>query len=81
MARLACLIVRTTDGAFVDAGTGRTLGCVAEGASVANLVEVYKSLRTTRLVRRGKDEVGIAEIRLLSNHTDGGELKAAVKFR
>ena len=80
MARIACLIVRTKSGEFVDA-TGKPVSCVAEGEGVGDLIETYKRLRSNPIIKRGKDEIGIAELRLLANHTNGGELKAAMKFR
>lgn len=81
MGRLACLIVRSATGEFLDGVTGRVLGCVAEGPEVTKLTEAYVALRAGRVIRRGKEDVGIAEIRMLANHTAGGELKAACKFR
>lgn len=81
MGRLACLAVRSASGEFLDPTTGKVLGCIAEGADVQRLVEVYQALRNSRVVRRGKEEIGISEIRMLANHTAGGELKSPVKIR
>jgi len=81
MGRLACLIVRSATGEFLDGVSGKPLACVADGDGVTGLVEAYKTLRANRVIRRGKDEVGLSEIRMLANHTAGGELKAPCKFR
>lgn len=81
MGRLACLAVRSASGEFLDPTTGRVLGCIAEGADVQKLVEVYQALRNSQVVRRGNSEVRISEIRMLANHTAGGEMKAPVKVR
>ncbi len=81
MGRLACLIVKSATGEFLDGVSGRPLACVAEGDGVTKLIEAYVGLRANRTVRRGKDDVGLSEIRMLANHTAGGELKAACKFR
>ena len=81
MGRIACLIVLSATGEFLDGVSGRPLSCVAEGDGVTKRIEAYVGLRANRTVRRGKDEVGISEIRMLANHTTTGEFKAPCKFR
>jgi hypothetical protein len=81
MGRLACLIVRSNTGEFLDGVTGRPIACVAEGNDVQRLVDTYVALRANKTVRRGKDDIGLSEIRVLANHTAGGELKAPCRFR
>ena len=80
MGRIACLIVRDGAGDFLDPLTGDKLRCCGEGADIQALVAKFCALRDSGVLRRGKSEVKLSEVRLLANNTAGGEFKAGRKF-
>jgi hypothetical protein len=73
--RLATLIGRT------EANVLECLG-IGEGNDITKLVELRdKIVAAGGLIKSGKEEVHLSELRLLSNATSGGELKGAMRFR
>jgi len=73
MARLVALIGKDESGkvVMVDA---------AEGRDVSKLLEKRLALRAAGLViKKGKSEVKLSELRTLSNNTSGGELKPVIR--
>ena len=82
MGRIACLIVRDDTGDFLDPITGTKLRCCADGKGIEALVSKYRSLRDGGgVMKHGKSETRISEVRLLANATAGGELKTPARFR
>ena len=82
MARLVCLVGKTDTGKFIDPVTGKELRCVTEGVGLDVLLKVRDSLRTSGgVLGTGKGEIKLTDIRLLANHTAGGELKTPLRFR
>jgi hypothetical protein len=82
MGRIACLIVKDDAGDFRDPITGAKLRCCGDGAEIETLVKEYRRLRDSGgVMKHGKTEVRIAEVRLLANATAGGELKGVARFR
>jgi hypothetical protein len=77
MARIATLL-----GKDVKSGSWSSLGIAEGGEDLNKLVDLYKELRTTKgVIKRGKSEVHLSDVRLLASATGGGELKAKLKFR
>ena len=73
--RLATLVGRTESGKWecID---------VAEGDSLSALLKHREAIREAcGIVKRGKGEIKLTELRVLSNNTAGGELKAACRFK
>jgi len=73
MARLVVLVGKDESGKWsaID---------VAEGRSVEKLLEKRLALRAAGLViKKGKSEVKLTELRTIGNNTSGGELKPVIK--
>lgn len=81
MSRVVVLLGKDESGDFVDPISGAKLKCVAEGEpGVGELLEARLALREAGLVvRKGKSEVKLSQVRTLSNNTSGGELKPVLK--
>ena len=74
MARIASLVGKSVTGDLVSLG-------MATGEGINDLLAMYKSLRGgTGLLKRGKSDIQLTEVRLLANNTAGGELKGPLKF-
>ena len=74
MARMACIVVKTTAGDVLPLAA-------AEAPGIDRLVNQYRDIiRDGGILRRGKTEIKLSEIRVLSNHTAGGELKSPKRF-
>lgn len=80
--RFACLIAKTDSGEFIDPTSGKKIECVAAGNDIGNLMTKYNALRELPhgLLSIGKKEIRLSEVRLLSNNTAGGELKARLAW-
>jgi len=77
MARIVTLL-----GKEVKSGNWSSFGIADGGEATNKLVGLYKSLRTNGgVIKKGKTEVKLSEIRLLANNTSGGELKAKITYR
>ena len=75
MARIVDLIVKD------DHGNWSSLGISESGEGVNSLIRKYNELiASAGIIKRGKQEVKLSEMRLLANKTSGGELKAMRKF-
>lgn len=72
MARIATIIGRDVSGNLLSLG-------VADGAELQPLVEKYKTMGG--ILKQGKNEVRLSEIRLLCSGVAGGELKARRIFK
>ena len=74
MARVATLIGKDKFGNWSSLG-------IAEENDIQQLVEAYCKLREIGgVIKKGKGEVKLSEMRLLCNNTAGGELKARQLF-
>jgi hypothetical protein len=80
--RTVSLVIKTASGGFIDPTTGTPLGCVADGNDIARVVDLYRAIVASEgKITIGRKEIKASEIRLLANHTAGGELKAKKSFR
>lgn len=74
MSRMAVLVGRTAAGKLVVAG-------VAEGAELQTLKALRETIRDNGgIMKQGKLETKLTEMRMLSNHTSGGELYGALRW-
>jgi len=77
MARIATLL-----GKDVKSGSWSSLGVAEGGEALNDLVKLYKTIRTAKgIMKKGKSEVKLSDVRLLASATAGGEMKAKLKFR
>ena len=77
MARIATLL-----GKDVKSSSWSTLGIAEGGEELNALIEQYKAIRTARgIIKKGKSEVKLSDVRLLASATAGGELKSKLRFR
>jgi len=81
MARTGILVGFTQSGDCVDAYTGKKLDCAVHG-DVSPLLARYKELAESGgVIAKGKTGLQLKELRLIANHTTGGELKAPRRFK
>lgn len=74
MARVTALVIKDSNGNWSALGVG-------ENDAVDGLVKQYQDIVAANgIIKKGKAEVRLSEMRLLANNTGGGELKAGRRF-
>lgn len=74
MARIVDLVVKDSHGNWSSLG-------IAENEKVDELVKKYHEITEAQgVLKKGKQEVKLSEMRLLATKTGGGELKAVRRF-
>lgn len=80
--RTVALIARSGS-KYLDPFTGKELQCI--GTDINQIVDMYNTIRDAKgviQVGRGKgtQEVKLDEVRILANHTAGGEIKPTLRY-
>jgi hypothetical protein len=74
MARITALVIKDKLGNWSALGVG-------ENEVVDQLVKQYNEITALGgVIKKGKGEIKLSEMRLLANNTGGGELKAGRRF-
>jgi len=77
MARIATLL-----GKDAKSGSWSSFGVAEGGEELSKLVAQYNQLRSSGgILRKGKTEMKLSDVRLLASATSSGELKAKLRFR